>query len=98
MLDPDTRDVYFIEVGTPSSSLDCGIAPGALSSFYTLEWYKALMTLTNSGGSERIDVHQNNFSLVIQNATLSDGGQYSCFVDVQSNSVIQSVTVLVYGR
>lgn len=97
VLDPDTRDFYFIKADTPFTSLDCGITLGAMSTFYTRQWHKALTLLTSHDSSERVRVEQD-FSLTVQNATLSDGGEYTCYVGVESNSASHCITVLVYGE
>lgn len=82
-----TNDYYPLAVWTPFTSIDSGMEPGALS--------KTSYTWTKARNPNPIT---NNLRLVIQNAQLQDGGVYQCFVEVESFSDTQNVTVLVHDH
>ncbi len=97
MLGPDTKDFYSVPVGTPFTSLDCGVPLGELSMMYSVEWSRGLTSLPQNG-NERFEVALSNFSLGIRDAQLSDGAVYQCTVTVEQVSVYQRIAILAHRK
>ncbi len=95
----DTKDFYLLPVGTKFTSVDGGITPGVLSEYYN-EFYWNIGNDVIMPGNQRprIAVHRQNFSMTILNSELSDGETYICYVNVQTYTAEQMITILSHSK
>ncbi len=95
----DTKDFYLLPVGTKFTLVDGGITPGVLSEYYN-EFYWNIGNDVIMPGNQRprIAVHQQNFSLTTLNSQLSDGQTYICYVNVQTYTAEQKITILSHSK
>lgn len=82
--------------------MDGGIPLGVLSEHYdNFYWNRGENDILKVGHQQdpRVVVHQDNFSLIIQDSRLCDGETYIWFVDVEgSHTKSQRITLLSYSK
>ena len=99
---PGTKTFYIVTAGD-TVELECGVGPGALSQYYTIQWMKGNAFAVNNS---RYHIHASNFSLTIRASELSDGGIYTCYVAVDDPNSQNSnggteetlISLVVYGK
>ncbi|KAL5457116.1 hypothetical protein EMCRGX_G034356 [Ephydatia muelleri] len=93
--DPAVNKASYYQVYAGSNiTLPCAFTPGAMATSYHLDWQKELTPIY---GSQAISLPRSytvsqNFSLIINNAELSDGALYQCSVTVSTSSSIVPIT------